>query len=134
MIKLSSKWDYAIKAVIYLLNNDTKWLINIKEIAKNEKISESLLRRIVADLEKAWVLKTVKWRNWGIYIWRDLKDISLYDILIASWEDLGIKDCSSWLKCDKNHDCNVFYLYNELQKWFNWILKLYTLDKIKKKA
>lgn len=133
MIKLSSKWNHAIKAVMFLIKNE-EWLINISQIAKEENISESLLRRIIADLDRANIVTTIKWRNWWIYIERDIKTISLYDILNAVWEDLWIKECSSWEKCYDSVSCNVFPVYNELQKSFNAILKIYTLDKIKKRV
>ena len=130
MIKLSSKWNYAVKAIVFLINNNN--LVNISEISKKEWISESLLRRIIADLEKSWIVNTIKWRNWWIKITQDLSKISLYDVLSSVWEDLWIRDCSWWLWCLNNDNCSTYSLYLELQKWFNWILKLYTLDKIKK--
>ncbi|MDR1945113.1 MAG: Rrf2 family transcriptional regulator [Candidatus Peribacteria bacterium] len=39
-------------------NNDKK--VNIEEIAKELNISESLLRRIIADLDKAGIITTYK--------------------------------------------------------------------------
>ena len=133
MIKLSTKWDYALKAVIYLLNNADK-KVKIGEISNNRDISESLLRRIIADLEKWKIITTYKWRNWWIQISKDFKNISIYDVLLAVWEELWVSNCSMWFSCENAEECSTSYLYNELQKWFNGILKLYTLDKIKKLA
>lgn len=130
MIKLSKKWYYSIKTVIYLAENDS--FLKISEIANSLEISESLLRRIISELEKSWIVKTVKWRNWWISIWKELKNISIFDILISIWEELWIVECSMWKFCDKSDGCGEKDIYNMLQKWFNWVLKLYTIDKILK--
>lgn len=132
MIKLSTKWDYAIKTIIYLLKNNN-CLVKISEISNSQKLSESLLRRVVADMERNSIIETVKWRNWWIKIWRDLKSISIYDVLLSVWEELGISDCTKWMYCDNHESCQTTWLYSLIQKSLNWVLKLYTLDKIIKK-
>ena len=132
MIKLSKKWSYALKAVIYIAEK-TPELIKIQDISKNLNISESLLRRIIAELDKSWILITTKGRDWWVSLWLELKDISVYDILNSIWEELGISDCTKWLICENSNNCSTTNLFWNLQKSFNWILKLQTLDKIIKK-
>lgn len=132
MIKLSNKWWYALKAVLFIAKNPES-LVKIKDISVDQAISETLLRRIVADLERQGILKTFKWRNGWIKLWKELKEISVYDILLAIWEELGITDCTKWLDCDRQHDCSTTWLLGSMQKSFNAILKLQTLDKIIKK-
>jgi len=132
MIKLSTKWDYAIKTIIYLLKNNN-CLVKISEISTNQKISESLLRRVVADMERNSIIETVKWRNWWIKISKDLSTISIYDVLLSVWEELWISDCTKWIYCDNHENCQTTWLYSLIQKSLNWVLKLYTLDKIIKK-
>lgn len=132
MIKLSKKWDYALKTIIYLAWENNSFF-KISEISKKLNISESLLRRIISELEKSWIIKTVKGRGWWIQIWKDLKEISIYDILFALNEELWIANCTKWLACENKDCCETTHIYNTLQKWFNWVLKLYTLDKIIKK-
>lgn len=129
MIKLSKKWLYALKAVIYIAKNNNN-LVKIKDISKKEDISETLLRRLIADLEKTDVLQTVKWRSWGIRLAKKSELITIYDILDSIWEELWLSDCSKWLGCDNINTCSTTTLIWNLQKWFNAIIKLYTLDKV----
>ena len=68
MLKLSKKWWYALKAIIYMAENREK-LIKIIDLSTDLDISESLLRRIISDLEKSWVVITVKGRIWWVK-WR----------------------------------------------------------------
>jgi len=129
MIKLSKKWSYAIKAMVYLALNSDK-LVNISEISEKQKIPQSLLRRIIADLDKTSLIETTKWRNGWIKITKRPKEITIYDILFSVWEELWVTDCSKWLICDNHNACSTFDFYAILQKWLNGILKIYTLDKI----
>lgn len=129
MIKLSTKWDYAMKAVIYLWKNQGR-LIKISDISWELKISESLLRRIIASLNKSNIVLTIKWRNWWLTLWKETTKISVYDILFSVGEDLWISDCTKWLSCDNKLNCQTTDIYFSIQKWLNWILKIYTLDKI----
>jgi Rrf2 family protein len=129
MIKLSKKWSYAIKAVIFIAENYPN-LQKIQDISSELNISESLLRRIIAELDKSWILITTKGREWWVTLWMDLKDISVYDILNSVWEELWISDCTKWLVCENSENCSTTELFWNLQKSFNGILKLQTLDKI----
>ncbi len=129
MIKLSNKWDYAMKAVVYLWKNSSN-LIKIWTISEDLHISESLLRRIIANLEKSNIISSVKGRNWWIKLWRDPKDITVYDILYSVWEELWVSDCTKWISCSNHEDCYTTDIYWLIQKWLTGILKLYTLDKI----
>ncbi len=128
MLKISKKWVYALKAVFYV--SQTKEVYTVSNIAKTQKISESLLRRIIADLEKSWVLKTIKWRNWWVMLWKEKNKISIYDILFSVWEDLWISDCTKGIMCTNHETCLTTNFFGSLQTWFNSLLKINTLDKI----
>lgn len=132
MIKLSKKWDYWLKAISYLAQSYQE-IVKISDISKNLAISETFLRRIINDFEKAKLIKTIKWRNGGVCIEKELKEISLYDIFSSLWEDLFITNCTSWEFCKNENSCITTEILKSLQKWFSSLLKLYTLDKIIKK-
>jgi Rrf2 family nitric oxide-sensitive transcriptional repressor len=129
MIKLSKKWSYAIKSVIYIAEKHPK-LQKIQDISESLNISESLLRRIIAELDKSWIIITTKGRDGWVTLGMDLKDISVYDILNSVWEELWVSDCTKWLICENSENCSTTDLFWNLQKSFNGILKLQTLDKI----
>ncbi len=129
MLKLSKKGWYAIKAALYIAENNNE-IIKITNLSKNLNISESLLRRIISDLDKSWIVMTIKGRMWWVKMWMELKDISIYDILNSTWEELWITDCTKWLICENSNSCSTTELFWNLQKSFNWILKLQTLNKI----
>lgn len=128
MIKLSKQGWYWLKAVIYIASSQGR--VNISDIAQSEKISLWMLRRIIALLEKQGIVETIKWRNWWIKLWKKVHQISVFDILDAVWEELGITDCTRWLECENQNNCSTEVLLWWLQKGFNTLLHIYTLDKI----
>ena len=129
MLKLSKKWWYALKAVIYIAERDPE-LLKINDLSEDLHISESLLRRIISDLDKSWILMTQKGRMWWVKLWMELNHISIYDILNSVWEELWITECTKWAVCHNADICNTSDLLVNIQKSFNGILKLNTLDKI----
>lgn len=132
MIKLSNSWSYALKAVLYIANNSPE-IIKIRNISLSQDISESLLRRIISELEKAGILETIRWRVWWVRLAKKINEISVYDVLLASWEELWLRDCTKWIKCWNSETCVNVDLLWWLQKGFNSLLKMYTLDKVIKK-
>jgi len=129
MIKISKKWDYILKAIIFLASNKNK-VYKIQDIALKLNIPLSLLRKLLNDSEKNNIIKSIKWRNWWVFFDRDLKEVSVYDILFSIKEDLNISNCSWWIPCSNIENCNTTKVFLWLQKWFTALLKLYTLDKI----
>ncbi|MDD5769926.1 MAG: Rrf2 family transcriptional regulator [Candidatus Gracilibacteria bacterium] len=129
MIKLSKKGNYGLKAISFLASKKGI-LVKISDISKELKISETFLRRIINDFEKADLLKTIKGRNGGVIFEKELKNISLYDIFVSMKEDLSIVNCTSGIFCENQQKCITTVVLNSLQKGFNSLLKIHTLDKI----
>lgn len=129
MIRLSKKWSYALKAVIYMAQRKDE-RVKISDISQSSGISEWMVRRIVADLEKVHIVETVKGRNGGVRLGKNPSQISVYDILDSVWEELGITECTRGEFCERIGDCSTTYLLWNLQKWFHSLLKINTLDKI----
>ncbi len=127
MIKLSQTGYYALHAVLYIASQ--KELVKIKDISEKEWMSESLLRRIIAELEKAHIVQSTRGRNGGITLAREINKITVYDVLEASGEELWLRDCTKWLACDNKESCNTTDILSQIQRGFNSLLKMYTLDK-----
>ena len=132
MIKLSKTWDTALKALCYIADYSGN-LVQIKDISIDQKLSESHLRLVIADLSNAGIIETKQWRYGGVQLRQKPEQISVFDILLAVWEELWISDCTKDIYCEKKSQCYTTDVLWSLQKWFNSLLKLYTLDKIIKK-
>lgn len=131
MIKLSQTWDDALKALCYIA--DRGELVMIKDIVLSQWMSETCLRRIIPDLHKAGIIQTKQWRGGGVCLAKPAEKISVYDIFLAVGEEIGITDCTKDLYCEKKSNCYTTDVLWNLQRWFNSLLKMQTLDKIIKK-
>lgn len=131
MIKLSQTWDDALKALCYIADRGD--LVQIRDIVTSQGMSETCLRRIIPDLHKAGILIAKQGRGWGVQLAKETSRISLYDIFLAVGEEIGITDCTKDLFCEKKSDCYTTDVLGNLQRWFNSLLKMQTLDKIIKK-
>ena len=128
MIKLSKKWSYALKSVLYIAKANV--LLKIADISHSQCISEGMLRRIIADLERSAIVITTKWRHGWVKLGKPLSAISVYDILLSVGEELSISDCAKWVYCERKEICSTTDIIVNLQKGFNGLLKINTLDKI----
>ncbi len=131
MIKLSQTWDDALKALCYIADRGD--LVQIKDIVAHEWMSETCLRRIIPDLHKAGILIAKQGRWGGVMLAVDPHQISLYDIFLAVGEEIGLTDCTKDIYCEKKDDCYTTDVLWNLQRGFNSLLKMQTLDKIIKK-
>ena len=131
MIKLSQTWNDALKALCYIADRGD--MVQIKEIVASQGMSETCLRRIIPDLHKAGIL-IAKQGRWGwVMLAVSSSQISLYDIFLAVGEEIGLTDCTKDIYCEKKSNCYTTDVLWNLQRWFNSLLKMQTLDKIIKK-
>lgn len=119
MLKISAQSEYALLVVKFLKES---WdSVKIREISYKLGISEPMLRKISNKLERAWILKSIKWRNWWVELART--DLSVYDVISSVWEDLHVAMCA-WKVCDKNSTCRISPIVASLQKWLEAVLRV----------
>ncbi|WP_255571022.1 Rrf2 family transcriptional regulator [Apibacter sp. ESL0432] len=103
--------EYAIKIMIYLSANST--VDNLRQV---KEVSEALVTpgpftaKILQQLVKAGLLFSMKGKNGGFTLSRELGEIKISDIVIAVDGEksinrclLGLKDCSSENPCPLHH-------------------------------
>lgn len=119
MLKISSSGEYALLLVKHLTHNP--WIHTISAISEKLVIKEPFLRKTTNKLEKANIITSHKGRYGGIELVK--KDISVYDILLAVWEDLNITVCS-WGNCSSASTCGIVPTIANIQRGFDTILKI----------
>lgn len=105
-MKLSTKGQYGLKAMISLGVLAKEDYIPLKEIAADVQVSENYLEQLVALLRKAGYVKSRRGSQGGYKLAVDPKDISVGQILRALEGSLAPTSCSceeSQAQCT-NHD------------------------------
>ena len=101
-MKLSTKGQYGLKAMISLGVYAKDNYITIKEIATNVGVSDNYLEQLIALLRKAGYVKSRRGAQGGYKLAKDPKDISVGQILRALEGSLAPTSCSCE---DSMHQC-----------------------------
>jgi Rrf2 family protein len=93
MIGISSKTIYAIAALQELGSIPDNEVLKIKEIAANASIPQNFLEQILLELKKQGILTSIKGAHGGYKLAKDLKDITLKDVLLILESDIFSDNC-----------------------------------------
>ena len=95
MIGISSKTIYAIAALQELGSIPDNEVRKIKEIAANASIPQNFLEQILLELKKQGILTSIKGAHGGYKLAKDLKDITLKDVLLILESDIFSDGCKT---------------------------------------
>lgn len=110
---ISSKSNYALKAMIYIAINNDK-IVKIKDISKSEDIPAKYLEQVIALLNKNGLLKSFRGNNGGYQLTKRPEDYNAYEIITAVDGGIDINyDQKNLLKFwDNYNDIKKNYLSN----------------------
>lgn len=102
-MKLSTKGQYGLKAMVALGVYSTGKPIPLKDIAAEIRVSENYLEQLIALLRRAGYVKSVRGAQGGYLLAASPKDISVGQILRVLEGSLAPTNCS----CEENpHECS----------------------------
>jgi Rrf2 family protein len=80
--------------------------VGIKEICKLANTPESFTAKILQDIVRRGIISSVKGPKGGFYFSKDLKDITIYDVVLAIDGDEVFKKCGLGLsECNAKQPC-----------------------------
>ena len=118
---ISNKCKYAIKAMFYIArNNGLTHVSNSVDISHSENIPKKFLESILGDLRKARILKSVRGKNGGYALNRDLDEITISEIIRVVDGPIALLPCvslnfySSCSDCDKT-ECPLNKVFTDVR-------------------
>lgn len=128
-MKISTKGRYALRLMLDLALNDTGETIRIKDIAARQEISEKYLEQIIAVLNKAGYVKSVRGPQGGYRLARKPKDYTVGMILRLTEGSLAPVSCldDDPNECTRQEDCVTLYIWEKLYAAINSVVDKYTL-------
>ena len=127
-MKISTKGRYALKVMIDLAKHNNGDFIPLTEIAKREQISNKYLEQIVALLNKAGYLETLRGNNGGYKLAKAPKEYKIGDILRATEGDIAPIACIREEKCAQSQNCSTYKFWDGLDKVINDYIDSKTLE------
>ena len=128
-MKISTKGRYALRLMLDLALNDTGETIRIKDIAARQEISEKYLEQIIAVLNKAGYVKSVRGPQGGYRLARKPKEYTVGMILRLTEGSLAPVACldDDPNEYSKQEDGVTIYIWEKLYAAINSVVDNYTL-------
>ena len=130
-MKISTKGRYGLRILVDLAtHNDGKPRL-IRDIAESQAISEKYISRLVIDLRRAKMIRSIRGVKGGFHLAMAPKDITLLDVLEAMEGPLSIVGCvSSPKKCNRTEACAAHEIWSSLNEKIREIMRGVTLEDV----
>ena len=122
---ITRRSDYAMRICRVL--HDGK-VHNVREICQAEEIPKAFAYKILRELEMAGLVKSERGNQGGYYLNRPLSELTLYDVVNITEDDLAILHCMKE-ECNRNPDSIPCKVHQEIERIQNILI-----DELKKKT
>jgi len=134
-MKITKEGRFAIRGVLDLAMNSSKTEPEKVEVIANRMlISKIFLNKIFHRLLKAGVISSVRGRNGGYYLPNKPNEITLYEVVIASGENLRPVLCSNHQNeaydCPLLGDCLISPIWDILGITISKVMKMLTIEDV----
>ncbi|MBQ1289300.1 MAG: Rrf2 family transcriptional regulator [Erysipelotrichaceae bacterium] len=119
---ITRRSDYAIRILRAL--KDGK-IHNVREICETEEIPKAFAYKIIREMEQNELVKSERGNQGGYYLNKGLDELTMYDVVSITEEDLAIVHCMKE-PCSRDTDdipCKVHQEMERLQELLNAELK-----------
>lgn len=134
-MKISTKGRYAVRLMLDLAMHNTGECIKVKEIAARQNISEKYLEQIIAVLNKAGYVKSMRGAQGGYRIAKDPKECTVGMILRLTEGSLAPVTCleEDASECERCDICMTQGVWKELYGAINQVVDSVTLADLMEK-
>ena len=129
-MKISTKGRYAIRVMLDLALHDSGECIKVKDIASRQGISNKYLEQIIAILNKAGYVKSVRGAQGGYRIAKDPKEYTVGMILRLTEGSMAPVACleENADECERCDTCETLEVWKELYDAINNVIDNVTLE------
>ena len=118
-MKISTKGRYALRVMIDLAVNDKGAYVSLKDISNRQEVSLKYLEQIMAMLNKAGYVKSIRGNNGGYRLAKLPEEYKVGDILRKTEGDLAPIACVNGEECGKRENCKTFKFWQGLDNVIN---------------
>ena len=130
-MKISTKGRYGLRILLDLALNSGDKLRLIRDIARSQQISEKYISRLIIDLRRAGMVKSVRGSKGGYELAQTPQSITLLDVVEVMEGPLSIVDCVCEPgRCSRNKMCVTRGIWQNLNSEFRESMRKVTLQDI----
>lgn len=125
-MEITTKGRYAVRIMADIARNNQDY-VSLSEIAERQQISIKYLEKIIAMLSKAKLVESMRGANGGYKLSKDMKEISVKQILDATGDSIKVSTCTAGEECPKADKCDTIGVWNTLNGLINSYLQSVSL-------
>jgi Rrf2 family protein len=121
MMKISTKGQYSLKAMVELAAGSEEELLSISQLAQRTGVTEHYLEQLLPKLRAAGLIESTRGAQGGYRLTRPADRISVGEVLRAGEGDLIPVDCvlTNDKACDREQACVVKYVWKKVMDSIN---------------
>lgn len=109
---ITKRSDYALRVCRALKDGKTH---SVREICEQEDIPKAFAYKIMREMEQNDIIGSERGKEGGYYLKRSLEELTVYDIVSITEEDLAIVHCMKE-DCGRNTDDIPCRMHHELSR------------------
>lgn len=131
-MRISTKGRYALRLMIDLAMNDTGEPIRIRDVANRQGISDKYLEQIIAVLNRAGFVKSVRGPQGGYTLTKKPQEYTVGMILRLTEGSLAPVACveEEEAECTRQGNCATFLLWKKMNDAVNEVVDTVTLKEL----
>ena len=135
-MKISTKGRYAVRVMLDLALNNTGECIKVKDIASRQGISEKYLEQIIAVLNRAGYVNSVRGAQGGYRIAKDPSEYTVGMILRLTEGSMAPVAClvEGTPECDRCDTCETLEVWKDLYAAINNVIDNVTIADLVEKS
>lgn len=129
---ISTRGRYALRLMVDIAKYSADKPVRIKEIAKRQGISDKYLEQIVAGLNKAGLVRSIRGPQGGYLLTKEVKDYTVGEILRVIEGSLAPVSCmdTDVIGCERREHCCTLPLWKKLNDAINDVVDHTTLENL----
>lgn len=129
-MKISTKGRYALRMMLDLAQNQGKRPVPIKEISARQNISDKYLEQIIAVLNKAGYVKSVRGPQGGYLLAKMPKEYTVGMILRLTEGSLAPVECLEFEEntCSRKNECVTLKVWEKIDRAVKDVVDNITLE------
>lgn len=131
----SRKSDYGLRALLYLADRRTRGPVTLHEIAEKLMIPKAFLSKILQQLSRKGVVRSLKGPSGGFVLAVEPAEITIQEVLLEIDGPARVFECfAADTDCTMFDDCMIRDVFSEVEAKINQVLAQYTLADFQAKA
>ena len=133
-MRISTEGRYGARLMLELALHYEKGAVLLKDIAKNQEISEGYLEHIVPILKVAGLINSTRGAHGGYTLARDSSKITLKEVVEALEGNLAVAECVTSPKvCHRVDSCVTRDIWGQVSEKISEVLASTTLEDMVKR-